>query len=647
MRIIHLTSIDSGGAGRACLRLHQALLDSGVDSIVLTGEKSCDIPNVRRVAQTKFQKFMQKVIRPHLSTLPLMLYPKRHKDIFSPNLPFFTPRNRALVDMVNALKPDIVHLHWIQNGFINTKDLESIKAPMIWSLHDANPYTGGCHYVAAACIGVGTHCKFCPLLQSHCRFDISFFTFRRKMRTYKKLTNLTINGLSRWIAQCAKDSALFKDKPIINLPNPINTQTYAPIEKHIARTLLHLTQPKKLIAFGAIGGTSIDRKGFKELTIALQCLDDSLKAKCELVVFGARYDKASQTESKKESIEGITTHFVGHLNDDIALSLLYSAADVMVVPSHFESFGQTALESLCCGTPVVSFDTSGLKDIVRHKHNGYLAQCYEPKDLASGIEWVLNLDSSAYETLSHNARQSAIENFNSKKVASQYIQTYKNLLGGGANKALAKLFILQTLHFQNKKLIGFGAIGGTSVERKGFKELTIALQCLDDSLKAKCEIIIFGGYTEPLDTITTHNLGFIHDDNTLSLAYNACDVFVTPSLAENLSNAIMESLSCGTPVVGFDIGGNADMITHKYNGYLATQGDSLDLASGIEWVLNLDSSAYTTLSLHARQSAIENFSSKKVAMQYIQAYKKIYKSQMGGGIDNTLSFSIPDLSPHL
>ena len=245
------------------------------------------------------------------------------------------------------------------------------------------------------------------------------------MRTYKKLTNLTINGLSRWIAQCAKDSALFKDKPIINLPNPINTQTYAPIEKHIARTLLHLTQPKKLIAFGAIGGTSIDRKGFKELTIALQCLDDSLKA--------------------------------------------------------------------------------------------------------------------------------------------------------------------------------------------------------------KCEIIIFGGYTEPLDTITTHNLGFIHDDNTLSLAYNACDVFVTPSLAENLSNAIMESLSCGTPVVGFDIGGNADMITHKYNGYLATQGDSLDLASGIEWVLNLDSSAYTTLSLHARQSAIENFSSKKVAMQYIQAYKKIYKSQMGGG----------------
>ena len=471
--------------------------------------------------------------------------------------------------------------------------------------------------MAAACVGVGTRCKSCPLLQSALPFDLSFWTFKRKAKTYAKLKNLTINGLSRWIAQSAKDSALLGSKPIINLPNPIDTRIYRPIQKSLAREMLRIHTPKKMISFGAIGATSTPRKGFSELKVALQSLPQHLKSQCELLVFGS---------SEGEVLHDMPTHFLGALHDDIALALLYSASDVFIMPSYVESFGQTALEALSCGTPVVAFDTSGLKDIITHKHNGYLAKCYDTNDLAKGMEWILSGESAMYENLSNNARSSAIKAFESSKVANAYITTYQKLArGGAAPKALAK-HILHALSLTKSSTfyIGFGAIGGASVERKGFNELKAALDCLPQHLKNQCELLVFGGTAPQIQGIKAHALGFLHDDYALSFAFNACDIFVAPSLAENLSNVIMESLACGTPVVAFDIGGNGDMITHKHNGYLATNPS--DLAQGIKWILAQDATAYATLAHNARESALR-FESTKVANTYIDTYKFL----AGGG----------------
>lgn len=625
VRIIHLVSQDNGGAGRACIRLHKALLNAGIDSIVITQNKTSDTPQVQQLAQTKFQKLISK-IRPFLSQLPLMMYPKRVKDVFSPHIRPFTPRNHLLISKINALKPDLVHLHWVENGFLNIKDLEFIQSPMLWSLHDANPYTGGCHYVAAACVGVSTHCKKCPLLNSNSPFDISYWTFKNKAKTYTKLNNLTINGLSHWIAKSAKDSALLGTKPIINLPNPIDTNIYRPIQKSLAREILHITTHKKLISFGAIGATQTPRKGFNELKTALENLPSSLKSQCELLIFGAE---------KGEEINDIPTHFVGTLHDDIALVLLYSASDVFIMPSHLESFGQTALESLSCGTPVVAFDTSGLRDIITHKHNGYLAQCYDTNDLQQGIEWILKLDTQTYQNLAKAARQSAVQHFESTKIAHRYIKTYAQLTGGGAvDKTWLISIAKHTLHSLFPRIfssptyyIGFGAIGGASVGRKGFNELKTALENLPSSLKSQCELLVFGGEAPQIQGIKSRVLGFLHDDHTLALAFNACDIFVAPSLAENLSNVIMESLACGTPVVAFDIGGNADMITHKHNGYLAPlTNESNTLGEGIEWILKQDTKTYAKLAQNARESALK-FDSAYIANTYIDTY--VYLT--GGG----------------
>ena len=164
------------------------------------------------------------------------------------------------------------------------------------------------------------------------------------------------------------------------------------------------------------------RKGFNELKNALESLNSNLKSQCELLVFG---------ESKGEEIKGIPTHYMGTLHDDISLALVYSASDVFIMPSFVESFGQTALEALSCGTPVVAFDIGGNSDMIEHKRNGYLAKRGDTADLKDGIEWVLNLNMSAYHTLSLNAYQNVSAQFESSKIAQDYIKAYKWLMGGG------------------------------------------------------------------------------------------------------------------------------------------------------------------------------------------------------------------------
>jgi len=174
---------------------------------------------------------------------------------------------------------------------------------------------------------------------------------------------------------------------------------------------------------------------------------------------------------------------------------------------------------------------------------------------------------------------------------------------------------------KDKKLILIGAMNATSDPRKGFTEFIHALQFLSDE---SVEIVVFGSL-EPNEAqdfgFKTHYLGSLYDDTSLVTLYSAVDVTVVPSLQENLSNIIMENLSCATPVVAFDIGGNSDMIEHKKTGYLAKPFSSADLASGIQWVLV--NPRYDTLCKNARDKVVMEFDNSIVAPKYIMLYKDI------------------------
>ncbi len=405
--IVNTSDINSGAA-RAAYRLHRALLSSNVDSQMLVQTKSSDDYSVIGET-TKIRKGIN-IFRPILDELPSKRYKQRSPTLFSSA----SLIGSNIVDKINRMDVDIVHLHWINGGMIRIEDLARIKASIVWSLHDMWAFTGGCHY-DEECGHYIKACGNCKVLGSNQANDLSAKIHSRKRSVFSSMANLTVIGLSKWLVKTAQESSLFCQTPVFGLPNPIDTKIFSPIDKVFARDLYNLPHDKKLVLFGAMEATSDPRKGFKELMVSLGDVTEDV----ELIVLGSSQPSISQDFKHK-------THYLGRLHDDVSLKVLYSAADIMVVPSLQENLSNAIMESLACGTPVVGFDVGGNSDMIEHQINGYLAKAFDTTDLAKGIEWVLN--SPDYESLSTNARNKVMREFDSKIVIKKYISLYHSIL---------------------------------------------------------------------------------------------------------------------------------------------------------------------------------------------------------------------------
>ncbi|MDX1993567.1 MAG: glycosyltransferase family 4 protein [bacterium] len=415
MKILFLNTFDQkGGAARAAYRLHQGLRASGIDSQMLVRGKESDNGSV--ISATRNASITQRlayVLAPQAERLALRRYPKRKDDPFSVNL-----YPNRIAQQVRTLKPDLIHMTWTQSNFVPVQALKHFHRPILWRLPDMWAFTGGCHY-AGECDGYLKQCGCCPLLGSNREDDLSRTVWTRKAQHWRDL-NLTIVTPSRWLAECARSSSLFQNRRVEVIPNGLDLSRYRPLNREFARQALGLPQDRKLIVFGAIKSLDDPRKGSGFLIEALQRLSAVWSNHAEVVIFGANPpDNPPQM--------GFEAHYTGHLYDDISLALLYSAADVTVVPSVQEAFGQTASESLACGTPVVAFAATGLLDIVDHQQNGYLARAFEVDDLAAGIAWVLE-DDDRRARLSRQARLKAETQFEIGAVARRYADLYREIL---------------------------------------------------------------------------------------------------------------------------------------------------------------------------------------------------------------------------
>lgn len=404
------TSDISGGAARAAYRLLDSLTKIGIQAEMLVQKKESDDHRVIKTSG-RIEKALD-MIRPFFDRLHLYTYGKRKGSIFSPS---WVP-SLKMVKTINQSDADIVHLHWVNGGMIRIEDLKRINKPIVWTLHDMWPFTGGCHY-DEDCGQYEKHCTGCPVLGTSKIKDLSFRVFKRKIKTYEKMNQLTIVGLSDWLAKCAANSRLFKEKQLVRLPNPIDTEIFKPIKKEWARYLLNIPQQSKIVLYGAMSATSEPRKGYQPLMEALSQIDTE---NLQLVVFGA-----SKPQNDATPIS-INQYYLGRIHDNLSLQIAYSAADVMVVPSLQENLSNTIMESLSCGTPVVGFRIGGNPDMIEHQKNGYLAEPFCTEDLAKGIEWVLN--HSNPNILSQNAREKVINCFEMTKVAKRYQALYKEIL---------------------------------------------------------------------------------------------------------------------------------------------------------------------------------------------------------------------------
>jgi glycosyltransferase involved in cell wall biosynthesis len=355
---------------------------------------------------------IKSILSIQIDNLPKKLYKNRSKSLFSPAL--LSLNNIA--DKINKINPDIVHFHWINAGMITISEIESINAPIVWSLHDMWAFTGGCHY-SDKCVRFKETCGKCHILGSNKENDLSYRLFKRKQKMFSIKKDITIVGLSKWLFDLSKNSGLLKSKNHINLPNPIDSNIFKPIDKNFSRNIWNLSNDKKYILFGAMGATSDPRKGFKELKEALNKMKKSQNV--ELLVFGG-------SKPQNSTDFGFKTHYFGSLSDDISLMTLYNASDVLVAPSLQENLSNTLMESLACGTPVVGFNIGGNSDLIDHKKNGFLATPYNTLDLMKGIEWILNHNN--YTQLSSNARLKVLKNFDYTIVSKKYIDLYKEIL---------------------------------------------------------------------------------------------------------------------------------------------------------------------------------------------------------------------------
>ena len=408
MKILIIASSDiNGGAHKAAYRLHRAFLSHDINSQMLVQNKISDDYTV--VGPTSsLRKYLINPLRPALDHIIMKI--KSVKTLFSSSyLPF-----SEVVSQINKIQPDIVHLHWVTGGMIRIEDVAKIKVPIVWSCQDMWPFTGGCHF-SGSCKLYKENCGNCPILGTKKANDLSKKVMARKSKSYAKVQNLTVIGVSKWMAGCAEESSLFSSRKIKNIPNCIDVNLFKPIGKNIVREMFNIPKNKKVILFGATNPED-KRKGGKELFEAIGLLD--LKSTVFVIAGSSRPEKVEDFRCP--------VYFISPLKDEVSLPMMYNIADVMIVPSLEENLSNSIIESLSCGIPVVSFDIGGNSDMIEHKKNGYLAQNISPKDLARGISWVLEHDN--YKALSSHAREKVLKEFDCKVVAKRYIELYKDIL---------------------------------------------------------------------------------------------------------------------------------------------------------------------------------------------------------------------------
>ncbi len=414
MKILHVIAGDlTGGAARGAYWLHQSLLSIRVDSSVIVQKGQYNDPTVFSMETNTMNKLGIRLIskiNSKINSAPLrFLYQDRKKT------PFSTGFGGNDIRQHPAFKSaDIIHLHWINAGMINFKLLKSFHKPIIWTMRDMWPFTGGCHY-ALDCDKYEDRCGACPQLNSDYQYDLSRWIWKRKCSNLPESLHLV--AISNWLGDVAQNSSIFSNYQVKVIPNGIDIKVFKPVDKIQAKKILNLPLDKPVILLGA-KNVHDSYKGFPEFIKAVDFLRDK---DFHFVLFG----KVDCGVLDKVQIPYTN---LGSFQDELALRLVYSAADVFVAPSIQEAFGKTLVESMACGTPVVAFNATGPKDIVTHKETGYLATPFEPEDLARGIKWVLE-DEERKKCLSQKAREKAEMCFDVKQVAQQYLKLYEEVLG--------------------------------------------------------------------------------------------------------------------------------------------------------------------------------------------------------------------------
>jgi len=414
MRVLIVnTSERTGGAAVAAQRLMIALNNNGVKAKMLVRDKETESPAVVALGRHMLEEW-------HFLAERLVIW---FNNLFSRKNLFKVSIANTGTDITRLpefKEADIIHLHWINQGFLSLQSIRKILQsgkPVVWTMHDMWEATAICHH-AYTCEQYQTECHHCPFLRFPARHDLSNRVFRKKQ---KLLAGADIHfvAVSQWLAERAKKSALIGNQSVTVIPNAISTSQFSMTDRQDARSMLALGNEHYYIVFGA-ARVDDDIKGLDYLTAALNKLTGDGRydrQNIRLVLFGGIKDERVLANMP------VPTSYMGYVNDHVLLSQLYSAADVVVSSSLYETFGQTIIEAQLCGCTPVAFGNSGQADIIEHQVNGYLADYLSADSLADGIDWAFHA-----RLQPQDLKKRVIRKYAESVVANKYIHLYQQLV---------------------------------------------------------------------------------------------------------------------------------------------------------------------------------------------------------------------------
>lgn len=410
MKIVHITYTTNGGAGIAVCRLHEALLAQGIESKILVAHSSIQSPDIVTVRETfrnrrippksRTGKKIFKLLRQNgkfMTPMESMEYELAKLDCKYPAYFDLPLSSYELEKHPLVAWADVVHIHWI-SGYVDFPSFfSSIKKPILWTMHDLNPLYGGFHHFRLR----EKYFSYYEGLENKC-CDI-------KKQAVEKASNLSIVAISSEMHRLIANYDFYKNKKIFDIHNCVDSKQFPFVDKANVRNVLGWPENERCFLFVNVNMNDTE-KGLAELIEALEhltldharliCVGDGVVPKSDKI-------KISHYRSVK---------------DMIWLTMLYTAADFLVMPSHQEAFPSTPIEAMCCGTPVVITPVSGAEDMI-NEENGVVAEGFSPTAIANAI--LAAMPKSYNREL---IRQWALDNFAPVVIAQKYIDAYKELL---------------------------------------------------------------------------------------------------------------------------------------------------------------------------------------------------------------------------
>ena len=405
MKIAIFSKTDqTGGAAKASYRLYLGLkkLDCSLNYFVKN-----KILKDKKIIKLKTENYLHKQIEKTI-----------HKNYISQNRTSLTNTfysfSYASSKLPNLENFDIINLHWTEY-FLSLKNLLEIvklNKPIVLTLHDMKFFTGGCHY-SNSCEEYKKDCLNCKQLKNDEK-KLAHIILTTKRNIFKR-QNITVISPSSWLAKEAKKSSLFKQTPIYVIPNGIDSNKFKAINKKDAKKYFNIPSNSIVLSSGVMDHGE-QRKGFNYLLKILELLKKrKLKKEIYFLLFGKNSEKDFP----------IKTINIGFIDNEEKLSYAYSASDIFLLPSIEDNLPNTMLESLSCQTPIVAFDTGGVKDVI----DDSCGRVIEQKNISSFEKEVFNLiiNNKLRKKLGKNGRNKILKNFQIFHQANRYLNLFKNL----------------------------------------------------------------------------------------------------------------------------------------------------------------------------------------------------------------------------